>query len=88
MAHLKFGKKVDHKHFYKLHIIRVMMEAVRTSEALVNFNVTTWHYILEDSKLHTRHCENLKSHTKRSGFGISFLWVLGLGILVLQRDIY
>jgi hypothetical protein len=31
---------------------RVMMEAVRTSEMSVNFNVTTWHYIPEDSKLH------------------------------------
>jgi hypothetical protein len=39
-----------------------MMQAVRTSETLVLFNVTTWHYIPEDSKLHTRHCENLKSH--------------------------
>jgi hypothetical protein len=28
-----------------------MMEAVRTSETLVNFNVTTWRYIPEDSKL-------------------------------------
>jgi hypothetical protein len=39
-----------------------MMEVVRTFETLVNFNVTTWRYILEDSKLHTRCCENLKSH--------------------------
>jgi hypothetical protein len=40
----------------------VMLEAVRTSETSVNFNVTTRHYILEDSKLYTRHRENLKSH--------------------------
>jgi hypothetical protein len=38
------------------------MEVVRTFETLVNFNVTTRRYILEDSKLHTRCCENLKSH--------------------------
>jgi hypothetical protein len=31
-------------------------------ETLVNFNMTTWHYILKDSKLHIRHRENLKSH--------------------------
>jgi hypothetical protein len=27
------------------------MEAVHTSETSVNFNVTTWRYITEDSKL-------------------------------------
>jgi hypothetical protein len=31
--------------------IALMMEAVRTSETLVNFNVTTQRYIPEDSKL-------------------------------------
>jgi hypothetical protein len=41
------------------------MEAVRTSETSINFNVTTRHYIPEDSKLHTRHRENLKSRTNR-----------------------
>jgi hypothetical protein len=39
-----------------------MMEAVRTSETSVNFNVTTRRYIPEDSKLHTRSRKNLKSH--------------------------
>jgi hypothetical protein len=39
-----------------------MMEAVRTSEKSVNVNVTTRRYIAEDSKLHTRRRENLKSH--------------------------
>jgi hypothetical protein len=39
-----------------------MMEAVRTSETSVNFNVTTGRYFPEDSKLHTRRHENLKSH--------------------------
>jgi hypothetical protein len=39
-----------------------MMEAVRTSETSVNFSVTTRRYIPEDSKLHTSHRENLKSH--------------------------
>jgi hypothetical protein len=32
-------------------MIALMMEAVRTSETSVNFNVTTWCYIPEDSKL-------------------------------------
>jgi hypothetical protein len=44
-------------------IIILMMEAVRTSETSVNFNVTTLRYIPEDSKLHFRRRESLKSHT-------------------------
>jgi hypothetical protein len=43
-------------------IITLMKLAVRPSETSVNFNVTTRRYIPEDSKLHTRHHENLKSH--------------------------
>jgi hypothetical protein len=46
-------------------IIRAMtalaMEAVHASETSVNFNVNTRRYIPEDSKLHTRRRENLKS---------------------------
>jgi hypothetical protein len=44
-------------------IIRaLMMEAVRTSETSVNIYLTTQQYIPEDSKLHTRRRENLKSN--------------------------
>jgi hypothetical protein len=43
-------------------IIALMMEAVLTSETSVNFNVATWRYIPEDSKLHTRCREYPKSH--------------------------
>jgi hypothetical protein len=43
-----------------------MMEAVHTSETSVNFNVTTWRYIPEDSKLRTRFRENLKSHKDKA----------------------
>jgi hypothetical protein len=39
-----------------------MMEAARTSEMLVNCYQTTRRYNPEDSHLHTRHCENLKSY--------------------------
>jgi hypothetical protein len=35
-------------------LITLMMEAVRASETLVNIFLTTWQYIPEDSKLHTR----------------------------------
>jgi hypothetical protein len=43
-------------------IIRAMMEAVRTSEMLVNFYQTTQHYNPEDSHLCTYRHENLKSY--------------------------
>jgi hypothetical protein len=42
--------------------IRVIMEAVSTSETSVNYYQTTWHYNSEDSNLHTHCHENLKSY--------------------------
>jgi preprotein translocase subunit SecB len=39
-------------------LIVLMLEAVRTSETLVNINLTTRQYIPEDSKRHTRRREN------------------------------
>jgi hypothetical protein len=39
-----------------------MMEAARTSEMSVDVQLRTRQYIPEDSELHTRRCENLKSH--------------------------
>jgi hypothetical protein len=48
-------------------IITLMMEAALTFETSVNFNATTRRYIPEDSKLHTRRRQNLKSHN----------WLLG-----------
>jgi hypothetical protein len=44
-------------------IIALMMEAARTSETSVNIQLRTWRYIPEDSELHTRRHENLKSAT-------------------------
>jgi hypothetical protein len=41
--------------------IALMTVAVLTSETSVNFNLTTRRYVPEDSKLHTRRRENLKS---------------------------
>jgi RNase P subunit RPR2 len=43
-------------------IVRVMIEAIRTSKTSVYSNDTTRRYISEDSKLHTRRRENLTSH--------------------------
>jgi hypothetical protein len=39
-----------------------MMEAARTSETSVDIKLRTRQYIPEDSELHTRRRENLKSH--------------------------
>jgi hypothetical protein len=39
-----------------------MMEAVRTSETSTNIYLTTQQYIPEDSELHTRRREHLKTH--------------------------
>jgi hypothetical protein len=41
----------------------LMMAAVLTSETPVHLNETTRRYIPEDSHLHTRRRENLKSQT-------------------------
>jgi hypothetical protein len=43
--------------------IALMMEAERTSETSVDIDLTTRQYIPEDSALHTRRRDNLKSHT-------------------------
>jgi hypothetical protein len=42
-------------------LINLMMEAVSTSETLVNFYATAWRSFSEDSHLLTRRLENLKS---------------------------
>jgi hypothetical protein len=44
-------------------IIRAMMEAASTSETSVNFYQTTRRNISEDSHLHARRREKLKSHS-------------------------
>jgi hypothetical protein len=43
--------------------VALTMEAARTSETSVDIQLTTRQYIPEDSELHTRRRENLKSHT-------------------------
>jgi hypothetical protein len=40
----------------------LMMEAARISETSVDIQLRTWQYIPQDSELHTRRRENLKSH--------------------------
>jgi hypothetical protein len=54
-------------------IIVLMIEAVRTSETSVNIYLTMQQYIPEDSKLHTRRRENLKSHMYYVNVSISVL---------------
>jgi hypothetical protein len=52
----------DVSEVHTVFIIALMMEAVRTSETSVNFNVTTWRVVPEDSTLHARRRESPKSH--------------------------
>jgi hypothetical protein len=40
------------------------MEAICFSETSINFYQTKWHHIPEDDTLHSRHLENIKSHSK------------------------
>jgi hypothetical protein len=47
-------------------LIALMMEAVSASETSVNFYQTTRRNNPEDSHLHTRRRENLKSHCGRN----------------------
>jgi hypothetical protein len=49
-------------------LIALVMEAARTSETSVDIKLRTLQYIPEDSELHTRRRENLKSHTASSSF--------------------
>jgi hypothetical protein len=46
----------------EVRVIALMMEAGRTSETSVDIKLRTRQYIPEDSELHTRRRENLKSH--------------------------
>jgi hypothetical protein len=43
-------------------MIALMIEATRTPETSVHIQLRTRQYIPEDSELHTRRRENLKSH--------------------------
>jgi hypothetical protein len=63
-------------------MIALMMEAASTSETSVNFYQTARRNNPEDSHLHTRHRENLKSD-ERKYVSAGFRW-LGQGPLALQ----
>jgi hypothetical protein len=51
--------------------IALMMEAARTPETSVDIQLRTRQYNPEDSELHTRRRENLKSHIDFYCMGIS-----------------
>jgi hypothetical protein len=64
LYHIVSWKLIDVPEVHTASITRVIMEAVSTSEMLVNFYQTTWGNIPEDTYFHTCHHENLKSHKK------------------------
>jgi hypothetical protein len=43
--------------------LALIMEVAHTSETPVDIQLRTWQYIPEDSELHTRRRENLKSYS-------------------------
>jgi hypothetical protein len=53
------------------------MEAVNTSDTLVNFYQTARPNMTEDSQLHTRHGENPKSHWSKMASESACFWTLG-----------
>jgi hypothetical protein len=52
-----------------------MMEAACTFETAVDIYLTTGQYIPEDSKLHTRRRENLKSHFLKLDTVFITVWI-------------
>jgi hypothetical protein len=59
----------------------MMMEAARTSVTSVDIQLRTWQCIPEDSELHTRRRENLKSHVIiRVLFSIFSNFLLKIGV--------
>jgi hypothetical protein len=54
-------------------VIALVMEAASTSETSVNVCQTTRHYYPEDSLLHTRRRENLKSYCEGKVFTLKIL---------------
>jgi hypothetical protein len=71
-----------------------MMEAARTSETSVDIQLWTWQYIPEDSELHTRRRENLKSHKMEFWMYIPKFWFIpsymyeSINLIVIVLAIY
>jgi hypothetical protein len=68
----------------------MMEEAVRTSETLVNFNVTTQHYIPEDSKLQIYiyiigKCCLVGDHLLMRDFGLYGIVILNVHIVTVMQ---
>jgi hypothetical protein len=62
-------------------MIALMMEAARTSETSVDIQLRTRQYVPEDSELHTRRRENLKSHM----FCVCFVFILSCLYSILKH---
>jgi hypothetical protein len=56
------GSYISNRFLARGLLIALMMEAASTSETSVNFYQTTRRYNTEDSHVHTRRRENLKSY--------------------------
>jgi hypothetical protein len=58
---IKLRKKAMWKQVASRAPVTLKMEAVCSSEILIEFQQTTWRSSPEDSTAHNHHCENLKS---------------------------
>jgi hypothetical protein len=64
-----------------------MIEAARTSETSVDIDSTTQQYIPEDSELHTRRRENLKSHIPLLVFNCNLFHRLSISFQAIRLPI-
>jgi hypothetical protein len=63
-----------------------MMEAAYTSETSVYIQLRTRQYIPEDSELHTRRRENLKSHIINQGYFCDGTHRIAVPEVISQKD--
>jgi hypothetical protein len=64
-----------------------MMEAARAPETSVDIDSTTQQYIPEDSELHTRRRENLKSHIPLLVFNCNLFHRLSISFQAIKPQI-
>jgi hypothetical protein len=62
---IKVSKSFRDKEMLTASITTLMMETVSPSETPVNFNETAWRNNPEHCHLHTRRCENIKTHSSK-----------------------
>jgi hypothetical protein len=70
--------------FRGMYFSALKMEAAGPSETLVSGCQSIWCYITEDRKLHSQHCENLKSQSEECWHRCCFVPMHPMASLLLQ----